>query len=103
MSSVQPGLAATPVTLASLQAQHFISGYARAPAQTVSAVLCTNLDTGRECEGIDVATVSHVPGPAGSALGSALPCCTPMGCECKRGRCVTCASLYEPKPVKQPL
>jgi hypothetical protein len=35
----------------------FISGYADSPPSTVGAVLCTNVQTGYTCEGVDVAEV----------------------------------------------
>lgn len=45
------------------QAREFLSGYAEHPAETVTAVVVTNVKTGKRREGVDVARVYFRPVP----------------------------------------
>ena len=40
------------------EARRFIDGYGRSPASTVGSIVCTNLESGKRVETVDVATVS---------------------------------------------
>ena len=49
------------------EALEFIAGYGRAPASTVGSTVCTDLQTGRRWEGVDVATIRFSPIPKETA------------------------------------
>ncbi|PRW61253.1 septum formation MAF [Chlorella sorokiniana] len=48
------------------EARRYIAGYGRAPASTVGSVVLTDLASGRNWEGVDVATIHFAPIPGDS-------------------------------------
>lgn len=74
------------------ECREFISGYGRSPASTVGSTVCTDLATGKRCEGLDIATIHFSPIPASTAEALI-----------EEGECMWCAGgLMVEHPLVQP-